>query len=139
MMGNDLSNSPTPRYWVLSEAVFTTHEVKTEKKRFFRPSVVTEVLTVPDRAVLSKLWRWSSTSGVRVELVFVGRDATSAPELWDVLEKEASNPFNDWLAMENYSEILSAIPYRPDLLGVVDIPKRSALYGGRGLTVADLP
>lgn len=141
MKGNDLSNSPTYRYWVVSDVVLDV-EVEERPKPWWKfGKNSTEVnRTVPNLAVLSKLWKWSSNVGVRLELVFVEEfQAVHAVETWDLLEKTSSNPFSDWMAFETYSDMSGVLPFRPDLLGIIDIPNRVGIYGGRGMTVGQIP
>lgn len=141
MMGNDLSNAPTRRYWVISDAVLMVDTTVDEKKsRWWKRGQTKEVheRTVPDLAALSKLWRWSSLQGVRLDLVFVG-DTSAAPTLWEMLDRGSANPFADWVPYENFSGVTRDMAYRPDVLGVIDIPERSAIYGGRGLTMNEVP
>jgi hypothetical protein len=135
---NDLSAAPTRRYYVLSDVVFRMDETTVTTKKMLRTSTTTQTVIVPDMSVLSLLWRFSERMGVRMELVFVGDHAVGAPGLWDMLERTAANPFNDWHAMEDYNKILQDLPYRPDLLGVIALPIDSARFGGRGLTIANL-
>lgn len=138
MKDNDLSASLTHRYYVLSDVVFRSEETTVTTKKMFSKSTTTQMVIVPDMAVLSLLWRFSERMGVRMELVFVGDHAVGAPGLWDMLERTAANPFSDWHAMEDYNRILRDLPYRPDLLGVIALPIDSARFGGRGLTIANL-
>lgn len=138
MKGNDLSNAPTRRFWVISDVVLVKDTQVTEKKRWWG-STKTEKheVTVPDMAALSLLWRWANALEVRLELLFVG-DTSEAPMIWDMLEKSAANPFNDWLAFETFSAVAERLPYRPDLMGVLDTPERSAVYGGKGMTIREV-
>lgn len=140
MKDNDLSNRPTQRYWVLADVVFRSGETTTiTKKTGWFKSLRTERITVvPDLRVMSLLWQWSASAGVRVELVFVGDLADNAEALWEMLEKSAANPFSDWHVLFDTNMILDMLPYRPDLLGVIDLPERSGRWGGRGLTLANL-
>jgi hypothetical protein len=136
---NDLSADPTKRYWVMAEVVFLSDErTETKKTGWFSSKTTSKVTLIPDLRVLSLLWRWSGSLGVRLELVFIGDLAMDAPAMWDALERSSANPFNDWHAMETLNRVISDLPYRPDLLGIIDIPSRSAAYGGRGLTLANI-
>jgi hypothetical protein len=136
---NDLSASLTYRYWVLAEVVFRSDETTTTSKTGWFKSLRTSRITVmPDLMTLSMLWQFSVSSGARMELVFIGDYARDAVSLWEMLEKSAANPFYDWHAMEDTNKILEVLPYRPDLLGIIDLPERSARYGGKGLTTANL-
>lgn len=136
MKDNDLSAAPTPRFWVMSDLVFTKVESSEVKKAgWFRKTETITVTRAPDLRVMSELWRWSSRLGVRLELIFVGESDASG--LWDSLLK-AANPFSDYIEFETINEVVSLLNYRPDLLGVIDVPDRSAFYGGRGLTMQEL-
>lgn len=139
MKGGDLSNAPTYRYWVTAEVCFHKDESESsEKKGWFSNVFRQKVLLTPDLRVLSHLWRWSSRLGVRLELVFMGELAQDAIDMWDLLEKSAANPFNDWVAMESPQDIQKTLPFRPDIAGIIDLPERSAYYGGRGLRLENL-
>ena len=134
MQGGDLSAAPTYRYWVGAELCFVKDESETkEKTGWFSQMFRQRVMLVPDLAVLSHLWRWSSRLGVRLEIVFFGELAADAVVMWDLLEKASANPFSDWIVMESPTDVQKALPFRPDIAGVIDLPERSAFYGGKGL------
>lgn len=136
MKDNDLSAAPTHRYWVLSDVVFAKVESSEVRKAgWFRKTETIHTAHMPDLRAMSELWRWSSRYGVRLELIFVGED--DAPALWESLVK-AANPFSDFIEFENINDVVGLMDYRPDLLGVIDVPERSAYYGGRGLTMQEL-
>lgn len=135
MQGNDLDNSPVQRIFVVSDVVF--YQERVNQKTLLRRSK-TKTVHIASVAVLAKLWRYSSNSGRQMELVFIGDEAQDAVRLWDELESEL-NPFTGWSAFETVSALASRIPYRPDLFAIVDIPSRTAVYGGKGLRVEDLP
>jgi hypothetical protein len=138
MQGNDLAASQTYRYYVAAEVVFRRAEETEQKKSWFSSMLRQKVSWTPDLRVLSHLWRWSSNLGARLELVFYGDLADDAVFLWDLLESSAANPFNDWHAFESPRAVQDMLPFRPDLMGVIDLPERSAFYGGRGLRLENL-
>ena len=141
MMGNDLDNKPTPRYYVMAEVVFDRFEEKQEvvEGRFFKHTTQRTFVTwVPNMTAMSELWKFAGNHAIRLELVFLGDLVQDAPELWDALDKATSNPFNDWHAFEHEGKVISILPYRPDLLGVIDIPQRATMYGGKGMTMLSL-
>jgi hypothetical protein len=141
MKDNDLDNSPAYRYWVMAEVVFDRRESKetvvegrwrkTEHER-------TLVTWVPILRALSELWNFSDRYGVRMELVFTDGMVLDGPELWTLLDSSAANPFNDYHVVENLEHVVRDLPYRPDLRGVIDLPTRTAYYGGMGLRLEDL-
>jgi len=139
MQSGDLSNAPTFRYYVTAEVVFHKAEKSEESKTgWFSRMLNRKVAWTPNLRVLSHLWRWSSNIGARLELVFYGDLAEDAEFLWELLEKSAANPFSDWHEFESPRQVQSILPYRPDLMGVIDLPERSAMYGGRGLRLEDI-
>ena len=139
MQGNDLANSQTYRYYVAAELVFRrAEESETTKKGWFSSMMRQKVSWTPDLMVTSMLWRWSSNLGARLELVFYGDLAEDAVFLWDLLEKSSANPFTDWHVFESPRVVRDSLPFRPDLMGIIDLPERSAMYGGRGLRLENL-
>lgn len=139
MQGGDLSSAPTYRFWVAAEVVFHKDESsETKKTGWFSSLLSTKVMWVPDLRVLSHLWRWSSSLGVRLELIFIGDLAADAVAMWDLLDHSGANPFNDWHVMESPKAIQEVLPFRPDIAGVIDMPERSAFYGGRGRRLEQL-
>jgi hypothetical protein len=139
MQGNDLDNRPTHRYWVLADSVLIKDEHdETSKRGWFKTMFSHRVVYTPDAAALSSLWRFSQSTGARLELVFVGDLAKDATYLWDSIDKHAANPFNDWHVFESIDKVVQQVPYRPDILGYIDMPSRSAYYGGKGLTLLEL-
>lgn len=137
MKGGDLSDRPTYRYLVSCDAVFQRIEDSVPRMPWQRWFHIKRGQMIPDPVALSELWNFSARLGVRLELFFVGDDCRSAPDLWEELSR-TTNPFNDWHAVESMETIISQIPFRPDILGYVDIPSRTALFGGKGLTVNNL-
>lgn len=141
MKGNDLDNRPTPRYYVMAEVVFERREsTEVLKKGRWRKKETehTVVTWIPDLAAMSELWRFSDRMGVRLELVFIGELVLDAPELWELLDSASANPFNDWHCFERIDQVAAILPYRPDLLGVIDVPSRYMAFGGRGMVVGSL-
>jgi hypothetical protein len=131
MQDNDLSSAPTRRIWVLSDVVLDITEEEVEERRWFRYTSQTKRIVGPDLGALSRLWRWSSSVGLRLELIFVSEP--SAPEVMDMLDRGAANPFSDYHVFEFRKDVANVLPYRPDIAGVIDSPEYTAMYGGRGL------
>lgn len=139
MQDNDLSSSPTRRYWVTADVVFRASETTDEKKiGWFHWLRTDRVTFTPDFRIMSMVWQWSVRLGVRMELVFFGDFVTDAPELWQALEDGAANPFSDYLVFGTITDVVNMLPYRPDLMGVIDVAGRSTVFGGKGLTIANL-
>ena len=140
MKGNDLSSEPTRRCYVVSDVVLHKHETEeTSKTGWLKTMFKSRVVWVPDLAILSKLWRFSSNNGIRMELVFLGEMVKEAPSLWDMLEKGSANPFWDWVPYESRMALANDLPYRPDILWIIDLPGSTSAYGGKGSTMEYLP
>lgn len=137
MQSNDLDNKPTPRYIVAAEVVVIGTETIDTKRQLFRTTHTTKTVYSVDAAAMAELWSFANRNSVRMELAFMGEMAVMASELWESVDSW-TNPFNDYVLYENIDALVREIPYRPDVLGYVDIPSRSAYYGGKGLTLASL-
>jgi hypothetical protein len=138
-MGNDLSSEPTRRYLVLADTVLIRDEQSSESKGWFKKFLYSREVWVPDMGALSKLWRWSSSQGVRLELVFIDEMVGDATQIWDMLDKGSANPFSDWVPYENLQIMARDLSYRPDILGVVCHAGTSAVFGGKGFTMEWIP
>jgi len=137
MKGNDLEAGLTRRYLVTAETVLlkdvTTNSIS---KGWFSKHLHSRDIWMPDMGMLSKLWRWSASGGIRLELVFIGEMSKDAVQIWDMLDKGSANPFNDWHIYENHEALARILPYRPDILGVIcPGAGSSAMYGGKGITM----
>ena len=89
----------------------------------------------------NRLWQFANNYGVSLELAGF-EDEGWTEELLDKafekLERRVVNPFNYWQIYESIDELVSMLPYRPNLKGVVDIPDRVARYGSAGVELANL-
>ena len=54
---------------------------------------------------------------------------------FEKLERRVVNPFNYHQLYDNVDELVSLLPYRPQLKGVVDMPERVARYGSFGVEI----
>ena len=139
MQDGDLSNDLTRRYFVVADVVFFRDSTaSTHRSGWFTRTAYQRDLWAPDLRVLSMLWQWSNTLGVRLELVFYTDRPSDAGGMWALLEKSAANPFMDWHTFTSPDEVQDLLPYRPDVLGVIDLPQRILMYGGRGLQLENL-
>lgn len=138
MQDNDLSAAPTPRYWVTADVVFAASEsTETKKSGWFGWVRSDHVVYTPDLRTLSALWQWSQRLGCRLELLFFDEQARDAHDLWESLDF-AANPFNEHFVFGTVNDAVAMLPYRSDLLGVIDRPDRVLVWGGKGLTMASL-
>lgn len=133
MQGNDLSAAPTRRIWVTAPVVLIDGTEEVEEKHWFRTTTRERRLVGPNLAVLSRLWQWSEGLGLRLELVFF-REA-QADTIWLVLERGSANPFADYLTYYDRVNAAHELAFRPDVVGVIDLPEYTSAWGKRGLGI----
>lgn len=135
MEHGDISNAVSPRlminYDVVTKNVFTTTKVLG-----FRSGVATRRIFEP--VSLNRIWRYTARSAITLELVNFGVDDAEAASRLEELDRKYVNPFNHSTAWVDIEELLEALPYRPDVVGVMDVPERQARYGLRGLGIDHL-
>ena len=56
----------------------------------------------------------------------------------ETLERKVSNPFNYAEVYADVDQLVSLLPYRSSLKGVVDMPGRVARYGSYGVELSNL-
>ena len=126
MFKGDISNEIPRRVLVTYDYVTKTRAVP---KRVLGLVVgVKEVLDIDREALLSLLVA-ADRAGVRMELVVFGVDDERARDIFDDLDQRGWQPFNYVSAYPTAYDLASDLPYRPEVLGVIDIPERAAGYG----------
>lgn len=130
MYKGDISNVVPKRLLVTYEAL--TEEVVTQKKFL---GLTTGVATRRKfhRPTLNRLWRYTDAVSVRIEMVNFGVDEEEAERRLDQLDAFGTNPVNYSVVYESIQDLLDDIPYRPEVVGVMDIPENQARYGLIGI------
>lgn len=135
MEHGDISNASSPRlmvsYELVTQTTFTTN-------KFLGLTTGITTRRVFDVVALNRLWYYTSRSAVTLELINFGVDQTEATARLDELDTHFVNPFNHSTAWSGIDELLATLPYRPDVIGVADIPERQARYGLRGMGIDHL-
>lgn len=130
MEQGDLSNEVSPRLMV-------TYDVVTEdavrEKRFLGVAYGITTRRTFDVVSLNRLWVYTRRLPLTLELVNFGVDDVAALSRLDELDRKYVNPFNISTGWQDVGELLAALPYRPDVIGVLDIEERRAHYGHRGI------
>jgi hypothetical protein len=65
-------------------------------------------------------------------------DEENLSEAMDLLDKMGTNPFRYFTAYESVNHLVNELPYRPEVVGVVDVDSRLLQYGRWGRTFKDL-
>ena len=130
MQKGDISNDLPKRVIVLADA-FLNVEVKSIKKRF-KKTVEDKEVTF-NRTTLSRLYVFAQNMGYTLELgSYVLRD-DDLEMLVENLDKMGTNPFRYFTYYGSVEKLVGELPYRPEVVGVLDIPERLLRYGHWGL------
>lgn len=135
MKNGDISNELPRRIIVVSDT-FLTVELKIEKKFKFFP--VPKVEKKIRRELLSFLYLYTTKNGVTLELASFDIDQEELGKTVDVLDSMGTNPFRYFSAYDSVDHLVAELPYRPEVIGVLDIPNRLLRYGHWGLDIQSL-
>jgi hypothetical protein len=145
MMGGDISAQSTPRMWVVEDVVLRREPVMPvdpPKKRWWQKSapVVQEdaiVVNLPAMNILFRHMQRFQTSGLKLEVVHIG-ESSRCSELLDLLDRSGGSVFTDVVSFPTLPAMVDALPFRADVIGVVDVDDRFMGYGARGMALRDL-
>lgn len=135
MRNGDISNELPKRIIVVLD-VFLLTEL-TVKKRF-------KVLRVPQvdkkikRDLLSYLYLVTTRQGITLELVSFNMDDEQLESVNDMLDNMGTNPFRYYTAYSSINQLIDELPYRPEVIGVLDKPERLLRYGHWGMDINNL-
>lgn len=138
MKGGDISNVSSPQVICVTDVVIGL-KTEEEKRILSRRSKV--ILGDIDMVSANKLWVLSNNYGISLELAGFAVDGWSEELLdktFEKLERRVVNPFNYWQLYEDPQELVGTLPYRANLKGVVDVPRRVAMYGSAGVELNNL-
>ena len=135
MKKGDISNE-LPRRILVTTDIIMDVEMTVKRKLLVIPSV--KVNKKFKRDALSYLYVFTTRAGFTLELVSFEYDNDTLSETMDALDNIGTNPFRYYTAYESDKHLLSELPYRPEVVGVVDVDSRLLRYGHWGRTFADL-
>lgn len=139
MKGGDISNETPPRLIVNVDVVCVSETV--EKERLLRSSVRERKVSGINNVALSRLWNLGNQFGLSVELAGIATDEWTQEHLdslMDRLDRRGGNPFNYAELYDNLDHLITELPYRANLKGVVDVRDRVARYGSWGIELENL-
>lgn len=131
MQGGDISNVTAPRLLVTYEAL--TRETTEDKKVLgFRIGSATH--RVLDPVATTRLWRYTQRVPLVIEMVNYGASVEEAQDRLAALDERGANAVNfSTAAYRDIEDLLEDLPYRPDVIGVMDVPENVARYGRWGI------
>lgn len=133
MQNNDLSNELTKRVLIIEDTFAKVHIKVSTKVKFIK---TTEKTVDLNKAMLSRLYLFAQKSGVTLELISFTRTSEELESFAETLEEMGTNPFRYTTSYDDPQDLVAELPYRPEVLGVVDIKARSFMYGHWGM---DMP
>lgn len=135
MENGDISNALPLRVLVTADVIIDTYD---EKKRsrlgFSRVKKRVEY----NRLVLSHLYMVTVRRGWTMELVSFTHSEKELADVVLYLDKFGTNPFRYATAYKNIEKLVDELPYRPEVIGVIDMPTRLLRYGRWGLDFPSL-
>lgn len=130
MQNGDISNELPVRIIVTTD-VFLQTELKIQKKlKVFKVPKVEHSI---NRQMLSRLYIYTTRKGVTLELASFTMDEVALGEFMDKLDNLGTNPFRYYTAYESVEHLVAELPYRPEVVGVLDVPSKQMRYGHWGL------
>ena len=130
MYKGDISNDMPKRILVTTDT-FSIVQPSIKKKFKFIP-VIHKDLQVR-RDLLSKFYIYTSRQGVTLEVVSYDLDDLQLRDLIASLDEMGTNPFRYYRAYESIEDLVKDLPYRPEVVGVIDLPKNLLRYGHWGM------
>jgi hypothetical protein len=141
MRGGDISNETSPKIIVVADVVVNlTEEEITTGSGLFKKKSKKQNWKINLKEV-SHLWNLANKYGMSIELAGFSTEGWTQELLEDVmesLERRVSNPFNYAEVYEDVEELVSMLPYRGNLKGVIDLASRVAMYGSWGVELNNL-
>jgi hypothetical protein len=135
MLGGDISNAMPKRILVTADVI--TDEYDDKKKVLGFVPVKSKRLEY-NRLVLSHLYMVTVNRGITMELIDFSRSEKEVVEFMLHLDKIGTNPFRYGSAYKSVSKLVEELPFRPEVIGVIDIPSRLLRYGRWGLDFPSL-
>lgn len=132
MQGGDISNVIPGRIIVTWD--YITYDAPRPKK-FLGVVVGTTHIRQVSTATLSLLSRMTVKVDARLELVAFGVSDDEADELLADIDKRSWQPFNYARGYASPFALVSDLPYRPEVLGVIDKNDRMGTYGSYGISM----
>lgn len=128
MKHGDLSNQSPKRLLVaLSYVMLPPEESLLNGFRRWRRDIAGRYSLLP--ASISHLLRVSTRHGLLMELFAVGISAEELTAVMARLDAGQAHPFTHAQRYDSLPEFVATLPYRSEVLGVVDVPEHGLLYG----------
>lgn len=135
MQNGDISNALPMRVLVTADVIIDAYE---EKQRGFLGVPKKKKRVEYNRLVLSHLYMVTLRRGWTMELISFSHKESELADLVLYLDKFGTNPFRYATSYKNIETLVNELPYRPEVIGVIDMPERLLRYGRWGLDFPSL-
>lgn len=131
MRGGDISNEVPLRVVVTVDCIL---DRRPTLKKVLGIPIVGEDISY-NRQSLSLFWRFAEKFGYSLELVSFEHTKEELERVREDLDNLGTNPFNYYNVYNVVADLVAELPYRPELVGVVDIPSRGLRYGSKYIDI----
>lgn len=135
MRKGDISNELPTRIIVVSD-VFLNVELTVKRRLGIIP--IPKLDKKIRRDVLSYLYVAGFNRGFNFELASYELDDSELASLMEQLDNMGTNPFRYYASYDSVEHLVSLLPYRPEVTGVLDVPSNLLRYGHWGLDMGSL-
>ena len=135
MQNGDISNDSPKRVIVTLDTVRSESSTVTKRLK-----IIPVVTTTHEwhRAMLSKFYLFGAKTNFTLEMASFGIDIKDLELISDEMDAQGTNPFRYYSAYNDVNHLVSELPYRPEVFGVIDIPERMLRYGHWGMDYTQL-
>ena len=135
MRKGDISND-LPKRIIVTADTFLDYDIKVVKKLKVFPVTTKDIKY--NRSLLSRLYVFAQNVGYTMELASFTLNDDELQTMVDKLDRMGTNPFRYFTSYESIEHLVSELPYRPEVVGVLDLPSRMLRYGHWGLDFSQL-
>ena len=135
MRKGDISND-LPKRIIVTADTFLDYDIKVVKKLKVFPVTTKDIKY--NRSLLSRLYVFAQNVGYTMELASFTLNDDELQTMVDKLDRMGTNPFRYFTSYESIEHLVSELPYRPEVVGVLDLPSKMLRYGHWGLDFTQL-
>jgi hypothetical protein len=126
MYKGDLSNAAPKRVLVIIDPILIRDVEVTKKLLVFKTE---KVKLYYDKFLLNKFYLYGLRQDINLELVSFDHSDEELEVIYNEMDRTGVNPFIYWQAYKSVKALVKELPFRPEVIGVVDIPERRLMYG----------
>jgi len=138
MYKGDISNEIPMRVLVTTDLFIDTQISDVKEKKLFKTKITRKTHAQVRADLLSRLWLYNDRTPYTLECVSYTFDAEQMIKLEEQLDVAGTNPFRYFTSYSSMDQLIKTLPYRPEVLGVIDKPDRLLRYGHWGMDMTRL-